>query len=238
MKKNIIILFVVANMLASMSLVIAQTTSSSSSAAVATTSGSVNVDKDTLNLKERLSKIVETRNKDQKAISGFATIKDNTISIKDEDLNTQYIVKIDDSLTKLYQILGVTKKEIKASDIKSDMYLIVTGPVADKTISANIVFIDESYLIQSGKITEVNKTDFYIKVMSVDKEEYTLDIDSGTKQNMINIKTLEIERTGFSKIKEGDTVHFAAKKESSSKNSKNHFAAQKILIIPQEYFIK
>ena len=89
---------------------------------------------------------------------------------------------------------------------------MATGPTVDKSINANVVLVDDAYIVQSGKITEINKTDFFIKVTSQDKEEYTLDIEAGTKQNMINPKTLEIEKIGFSKIKEGDVVHFAAKK--------------------------
>jgi len=237
MKKYLIILFVIALTLSHISYVAAQATESTPSA-VSSSSASVKEDADIKNLKERLAKATQIRQQDQKAMGGFATIKNNTITIKDEETNTDYVVKVDEAYAKIYQIVGTTKKEMKPSDLKTDMYLIVTGPIADKTISANIVFIDESYLIQSGKITEVNKTDFYIKVLSVDKKEYTLDVESGTKQNMVNIKTLEIERTGFSKIKEGDTVHFAAKVESSGTNSKDRFAASKILVIPQEYFMQ
>lgn len=53
---------------------------------------------------------------------------------------------------------------------------------------------------------------------------------------MVNIKTLDLERVGFSKVKEGDTVHFVVKKTGEEKN--NSYSAIKILIIPQEYFIK
>ncbi|OGK62254.1 hypothetical protein A2334_02500 [Candidatus Roizmanbacteria bacterium RIFOXYB2_FULL_38_10] len=201
-------------------------------------SGTVKEDKEIKGLKERLAnKVAEIRKKDQKAVGGFAIVKDDKISLKNDE-GIDLTVKIDESLTKLYQIAGTAKKEIKSSDIKTDSYLIVTGPIVDTTINANFVFVDETYIVQSGKITEVSKSDFYIKVMSADKQVYQLDIESTTKQNMLNIKTLEIEKTGFSKIKEGDTVHFAAKKDRSEDSSNNRFAAQKILVIPQEYFIK
>ena len=190
-------------------------------------SGTVKEDKEIKGLKERLAnKVAEIRKKDQKAVGGFAIVKDDKISLKNDE-GIDLTVKIDESLTKLYQIAGTAKKEIKSSDIKTDSYLIVTGPIVDTTINANFVFVDETYIVQSGKITEVSKSDFYIKVMSADKQVYQLDI-----------KTLEIEKTGFSKIKEGDTVHFAAKKDRSEDSSNNRFAAQKILVIPQEYFIK
>jgi len=213
---------------------------SSSSSAIPEASPSSSIeDKDVKDLKERLAnKVAEIRKKDQKAISGFSILKDGAIFIKDTRDDLQYKVEIDGSLTKLYQILGATKREVKSEDIKKDMYLIVTGPVIDKTINANYVFIDESFIVQAGKVTEVNSTDYYITLTGYDKEQYSIDIESATKQNMLNIKTLEIEKTGFSKIKEGDTVHFVAKKDNVSPSSDTRLAATKILIIPQEYFIK
>ena len=45
-----------------------------------------------------------------------------------------------------------------------------------------------------------------------------------------------MERIGFSKIKEGDSVHFVFKISGDEKN--NEYSADKILVIPQEYFIK
>jgi len=236
MKKHSIILFILATMLVGSATVYSQSASQSASSLPASSSA-VKVDKDTLELKERVSKIVETRNKDQKAVSGFVMIKDNIISVKNSADTTKYTIKIDEGLTKIFQVIGATKKEIKTSDIKANMYLIVTGPIVDTSITANTIYADESFVVHSGKITEVNKTDFYLKVMSADKVEYTVDIESGTKQNMLNIKTLEIEKSGFSKIKEGDTVHFTAKVDASQ-GSSTRFAAHKLLIIPQEYFIK
>jgi hypothetical protein len=46
-----------------------------------------------------------------------------------------------------------------------------------------------------------------------------------------------MEKSGFSKIKEGDTVHFVVKKTGEEKEL-NRYSAQKILVIPQEFFIK
>jgi hypothetical protein len=54
---------------------------------------------------------------------------------------------------------------------------------------------------------------------------------------MLNSKTGEIEKTGFSKIKEADVIHFVVKKSSEEKE-KNRYPTSKILIIPQEYFVK
>lgn len=233
--KHITYLFVISLLLFNLSVVRAEVAISTPSGTTASSSADTKESNDVKNIKEKLASI--TRKKDQRAMGGFCKIKDSKVSLVNNEGN-EYSVGIDESLTKVYQISGSSKKEIKSSDLKQDMYIVVTGPTVDKSINANLVFVDDAYIVQSGKITEVNNTDFFIKVTSQDKEEYTLDIEAGTKQNMINPKTLEIEKVGFSKIKEGDVVHFAAKKDTSDKNSKNRFAAQKILVIPQEYFLK
>jgi len=72
--------------------------------------------------------------------------------------------------------------------------------------------------------------------MVADKTVYTLSIETSTKQQIVNIKTLETERIGFSKIKEGDSIHFVVKVNGDEKN--NEYSTEKILIVPQEYFMK
>ena len=217
------------------SFVIAQTPSATTSS-----SPTIAVDKDILNLKEKVAnKVSEIRRKNNKAASGFVISNDgNTMKINNDDIEN--LVKFDDTLTKYFKILGTQKKEIRADDIKEKDYAIISGIVVDNVITANVVLIDENFLVDSGKITEVNKDNYNLKILASDKNTYSLDIETYTKQFMINIKTLEIERVGFSKIKEGDTVHFVVKKtESPSAVGKNNnYSAVKILIIPQEYFIK
>ena len=111
--------------------------------------------------------------------------------------------------------------------------------IVDNVITANVVLIDENFLVNSGKITEVDKENYNIKVLTSDKNTYNLNIETYTKQFMVNIKTLGIEGVGFSKIKEGDTVHFVVKKIGNPPaGGNNNYSATKILIIPQEYFIK
>src|SRR3989338_3375927 len=144
-------------------------------------------------------------------------------------------IKFDDTLTKYFKITGAQKKEIKVDDIKKNDYAIVSGVVTDNIITANVVLIDEKFLVDSGKITEINKDNYNIKVLTSDKNTYSLDFETNTKQYMINIKTLLKETVGFSKLKEGDTVHFVVKKTGDEKN--NNYSALKIMIIPQEYFI-
>lgn len=198
------------------------------------------IDKDIQQLKDKIAnKVSEIRKQNNKAISGFVLKVDGN-SMKLSNSGEVNQVKFDDTLTKVFKVLGTTKKEIKTGDIEKNDYAIVSGVVADNIITANVVLIDENFLVDSGKITEINKEAYNIKVLTSDKNTYSLDIETGTKQYMVNIKTLLKETIGFSKLKEGDTVHFVVKKNGSSPadEKNNNYSAFKIMIIPQEYFIK
>jgi hypothetical protein len=206
---------------------------------VASSSPTIEVDKDIQQLKDKVAnKVSEIRKENNKAVSGFITnIEGSLIKLSNNGEINQ--VKIDDTLTKFFKVLGTTKKEIKNSDLSKDDYAIVSGVVTDNIITANVVLIDENFLVDSGKITEINKDNYSIKVLTSDKNTYNLDIESSTKQYMIDIKTLAIEKVGFSKLKEGDTVHFVIKKGAKPPaGDNNNYSAYKILLIPQEYFIK
>lgn len=187
-------------------------------------------------LKEKIAtKVAELRKKNQKAIAGRITaIKGSTITIKTAD-DTEYEIKVDSDLTKAY-LIGTTKKDIKVSDLKVGLYIITTGPILDKTVDANYIYQDESFTVLSGKITEINKDDFSIKVLTTDKDTYTLDIENSTNQTLMDIKTLALDKIGFSKLKEGDTIHFVIKKTGTE--TEKRFTAIKLVIIPQEYFQK
>ena len=170
------------------------------------------VDRDIQQLKDKIAnKVSEIRKKNNKAISGFVLSNDgNKMKINNNGEENQ--VKFDDTLTKYFKITGAQKKEIKVDDIKKNDYAIVRGGGGGNIITANVVLIDENFLVDSGKITEINKDNYNVKVLTSDKNTYSLDFETNTKQFMVNIKTLDLERVGFSKVKEGDTVHFVVKK--------------------------
>lgn len=236
MKKTILFVYLAICLFGYLTLnVVGQTPSSTASS-----SPTVVVDKDIQQLKDKIAnKVSEIRKQNNKAVSGFVQSNDgNTMKLTNNGEVNQ--VKFDDTLTKAFKVLGTTKKEIKTSDIKKDDYAIVSGVVTDNIITANTVLIDENFLVDSGKITEINKENYNIKVLTSDKNTYSLDIETSTKQYLINIKTLLSETIGFSKLKEGDTVHFVVKKtgDPPAGGKNNNYPANKILIIPQEYFIK
>lgn len=190
------------------------------------------------NLKDKIAtKVAQLRKRNQDIVTGYiAKLSDSGFRMRLDD-EREFDVKIDPVLTKIFQIAGNVTKEVAQKDLKKDSYVIINGPQIDKTITANDIYVDEQFFVGVGKVTEVNKDDLSIKVTTADKEIYTLDIEVGTKQMILNIKTHEIEKTGFSKFKEGDTTHFVFKK-SATDEAAIRFSATRTLIIPQEYFIK
>lgn len=206
----------------------------------ATSSATPVEEKGVKQLREKIaSKVEEMRKKDQKAYVGAITkIEDSQVIISDNQGTDEkkYTVKIDDTLTMVYRILGTAKKEIKKSDLKVGDYLIVAGLMLNDNLEANEVYIDEQFLVKTAKITEISKSDYYLKVVTYDKDEYILDIQSSTRQFMLNTKTKEIERAGFSSIKEGDSIHFVVSKTNpGTGKEKNRYDAVRILVIPQEF---
>jgi len=188
-------------------------------------------------LKDKIaSKVAELRRENNQAFSGrIMSLSENQIEIKDKD-DKKILVKLDPTLTKYYQIKNNEKKEINFSNLKKNDYIVISGIMTDNGINANLIFVDDNYLVEFGRVIEINKENYWIKINNtLTNENLIIDIETYTKQWMLNIKNLELEKTGFSKIKEGDIVNFVSKYE---KNESDHFSAQKIIIIPQEYFLK
>lgn len=234
MKKTILLLIIGYFLLIGLKyVVLAQTKDSTDSAKPTESSEQKAID----NFKEKVaSKVQELMKKNNKAFSGkVISISENLIKIKNLE-NKEFEVKIDSTLTKFYKITGSSQKEIKFSDIDKNDYLIISGVINDKTIDANAVFLDQSFLVDSGKVIEIDKENYNLKIIASDKTIYNLSIETFTKQQILNIKTLELEKTGFSKIIVGDRIHFVVPIKGDEKD--NSYQAKKILIIPQEYFIK
>lgn len=194
--------------------------------------------KDIQDFKEKLaSKVAELQKKDEKALSGFVSnIKDKTFNIQTID-NEQYVVELDELLTKYYLISGNITSEITKEDVEENNYVIITGPINGKTITANDIYIDTHFASGSGIVSQIDQTNFSMDIVTVENETYTIDVESTTKREILNIKTYELDDIGFSKIKSGDVLHFVYKK-TNEENVKNRYSASKILVLPQEYFSK
>lgn len=196
----------------------------------------VPVEKTIENLKDKIAtKVAELSHKNGTVVAGTVT-KINSVSLEVMTGDEKKITaSIDDTLTKFYSIETHKKKEIKLTDLSKNDYVIVSGPQVENTITANSVWRDTPLQITSGQITNVDKDNFSLDVVTTDKEQLTLDVETGSKQMMMDIKTLEIKKTGFSKIKPGDHIHFSTKKTN---DKKAHLSVLRLLVIPQEYFLK
>lgn len=209
---------------------------------VSTISPTLRSERDEIKIfKEKIaSKVAEIAKKDlDEIISGFVeSVNDKKIFLQIEKEREKYQLKIDDLLTKFYKISNSKINEINRSDIKKNDYLIGIGLKTDNLVlDTKEIYLDEKYLIKLGQIVEVDKDKYQLKIISLDKENFLLDIETDTKQLILTPKTLNFEKIGFSKIKEGDTIHFVVKK-NQLKNENNQFSAIKIIIIPQEIFVK
>ena len=188
--------------------------------------------------KEKLaSKVAELQKKDERAMPGFITeIKGKQIKLKTKD-NETYTVEVDDVLTKFYSLETGVKKEIEFKNLTKEDYIIIAGPISGKIITANNIYRDTSYSLSSGVVNEVNQSEYFLKALSFENEEITIDVESATKRLVVNAKNLGFETIGFSKIKSGDIVHSIFKKSADSKKD-TRFSATKFIVIPQEYFSK
>ncbi len=182
------------------------------------------------------SKVAELQKKEDKAQAGFLLeIKSKSLKIETSD-KEELLVELDELLTKYYSVSTSTLNEITKEKLEIGDYIIVTGPLNGKVISANNIYLDENFTSGSGIVNDTGQGDFSLSIVTLENETITIDIESSSKRKILNIKTLELEDVGFSKIKSGDVVHFFYKKLNNKEEKR--YSATKILVIPQEYFSK
>lgn len=182
-------------------------------------------------IKQIAENVVED-SKQTKAHSGrIIQIKDEEIVIEDIDGKK---LRVSIFITEYFQV-GSKISEIKKESLKIGDYIFVTGPEVGGVVTANSIFKDTNYFFLSGKIATINKSDFNLEIITLDKRRVTVDVESYTKQNSMNIKSLKVEKTGFSKLKEGDSLHVVVK--GLNKNS-DKVSAIRYLIIPNEFFLQ
>lgn len=190
-------------------------------------------------LKEKIAqKVANIVKKDTKAYAGYVQeIKGKIIKIKGTGDTVVTQIETDDVLTKYFQIGTVEKKDADFKDIEKGDYIIISGPRDAEKVNANTIYIDTPYSVGSGKITEVDSVANTIRVVTLDRADLILDIETTTTLQIMDSKTLELGKLGFSKIKIGDTVHFVFKR-SETPNKDKKYTAGKIVLIPQEFFEK
>ena len=195
------------------------------------------IEKEVDKLKDKIAEQVEELNVNNKAIAGIIQdiVGDSIFIINNDGQRVE--ASVDETLTSYYEVSGTQLKELKAEDFEIDEYVFVTGPEIGETITANAVYKDTPYRVFSGKIVEVNEDDFTVRIAAIDKSTYVLDVETGTDVLLMDIDTLETTKIGFSKLKEGDAVHAVIELDPAAPE-KTQYPAEKLLIIPNEYFIQ
>ena len=194
-------------------------------------------EKQIVELKEKVaSKVAQLKRENAQGVSGYITeIKNESFFIQNQKGDI-FQINTDPIITKYYQIINDQKKEIDKKALSKDQYVIIDGIINDNQIEANAVYIDDYFLISSGQVIEINKNEYWIRVLTLEKDSLILDIETYTKKFLLNIKNLELENIGFSKIKEGDNVHFVIKKQQLKPVERA--SALRLIVIPQEFFLK
>lgn len=189
-------------------------------------------------LKEKVAeKVEELKDKNEKAAAGqLIDMSEQTWTLK-SPTHTDIDIDIDGTLTDFFEISGTKIKELKREDIKKNDYVFVTGPEIGDAVTANAAYREQPYMVLSGKMSQANADDFTIHVVTVDKTNYIFDIERATKQQMLDIKSLDTSTIGFSKLKEGDSVHVVVKANPADPKQ-TRFSAVKVLVIPNEYFLQ
>lgn len=194
----------------------------------------VKIDPEIQSLKDKIAtKVAELRKGQEKVISGrIAKIQNDTLIIPYQ--GQLLSVSVDDTITEIFSVSS-GKKELKRSDLKVGDYIILKGIIIDNIITANTIYKDDEFMVISGTITNIDIDAGTLKVTSLSKQQYTVNVESSTKQQMLDINSLLMVTTGLSKIKEGDTIHIVAVKPVDTKATQ--ITALKTFTIPQEYFI-
>lgn len=182
-------------------------------------------------IKEKIEDKVEQINKSSKqAVSGILNaFNDDVMDVKDAG-EKSIKISIDDTVTKYYLSSATKTQEIKRTDIKKGDNLVVFGPIIENQMSANKVFKQTPIQVVQGEITNVDSEDYFIDVVTHNKDELTINIETSTSQIIMDPKKLTTTKAGFSKYKVGDKVHIAYSQSDEELN------AVRVLIIPQEYF--
>ena len=194
-------------------------------------------EKQIVELKEKVaSKVAQLKRENAQGVSGYITeIKNESFFIQNQKGDI-FQINTDPIITKYYQIINNQRKEIDKKALSKDQYVIIDGIINGNQIEANAIHIDDYFLISSGQVIEINKNEYWIRVLTLEKDSLILDIETYTKKFLLNIKNLELENIGFSKIKEGDNVHFVIKKQGLKPVERA--SAFRLIVIPQEFFLK
>lgn len=178
--------------------------------------------------KEKIAtKVAQVRNEDKGAIYGqIKSIENNNIVVSSLK-NDRKINFSEDTL--IFKPENNIKKEVKSTDLKKDSFISAFGNYNDnrEILLAKFIYIEEYLTRITGKITDVDKTNFTLTVKA-NSTVYLIDIEKYTK-TIIFEKGKGIVKGGFSKFKVGDSVFTVV---TPNTKEENRFFADRIILLP------
>lgn len=166
------------------------------------------IDKKVEDLKDRIAtKVAELTQSQRKAVSG--TVKSVSLTTVVVESSTQeYKIELTDDLT-IIQYLKGKRTKLKADVLAKDNPVSIFGTY-DTTLSvlkANVIHIESPQPRRiHGMVKAIDRKAAAITLALSDGSEWVIDVEKSTVTNRWTSGS-ETEKSGFSKISEGDILH-------------------------------
>lgn len=195
----------------------------------ASPSGSATIDAQINSLKDKIaSRVAQLKLVEKRGIVGTVTESTNSqITLTDLRGNVRYIDV--DELTKFNN--PGTKGTFGISDMSKGTVISVLGLYnkEDRRVLARFVDVVSYPKVIVGVAQSIDKPNYLIHVASADQKDNPVDIEAFTK-TYVYTKSGDIQRAGFSKLKEGERVTIIG---FPDKNNKTHILANRIIAFPE-----
>lgn len=181
------------------------------------------------NLKEKVaSKVAELRLVEKRGvIVATDQVTGNKITATDMSGKTRFIDV--DELTKFSS--PSAKESFGISDITKGTRMSVIGLYnkQSKRILARFVDVITTPMFLNGTVTNVDKANFTVTIVSEDNQSTVVDIENVTKTSSYTEED-DIVRAGFTKITAGDRAHVVGYADA---NQKNRVTATRVLLLSE-----
>lgn len=155
-------------------------------------------------LKEKIaSRVSELNLVEKRGVIGIVSdISGSQITLKDVNNNVQFV-----DVDEITKFSSASNKTFGLSDIKKGTRLSVLGLYNKQSTRILARFVDTTVdpTFVSGTISDLDKTNFYITIITLDKKQVKIDVETSTKINSYT-KADGVTRYGFSKLAIGDRV--------------------------------
>lgn len=185
------------------------------------------LDKKVEDLKERLaSKVAELSQTQRKAVAG--TVKSVSLTtLVVESSKEEYKIELTDDIKVIEYIKG-KRSTVKTETLRPKDPVVIFGEF-DTTLGilkAKVIVIQQPPARRvHGKVTGLDTKAATITLATSDGTSYTIDVERATKTNRW-IGETNVEKSGFSKITQGDTIHVIG---TNVPKKENRISADRIL---------